>query len=1680
MASSKLKSLEGPDSYTVGWIAALPIERAAAVAILEEKHAEPKGFIRHPNDTNVYTWGRIGDHNVAIASLAAGICGLTSAATTASSLSASLPSIRIGLLVGIGGAIPRPNDDRDIRLGDVVVSQPDGTTGGVCQYDLVKAKTGDRRERKGFLGMPPTVLLKALASIQADHELEDSQIPNILQDMLQANPKMAKRSRQSPGYIHQGVDNDRLFHPSYEHVSSHDCGSCEVAGEIHRDPRHSTDPEIHYGIIASGNTLVKDGISRDRIVADIGENCICFEMEAAGLMNHFPCLVIRGICDYADSHKNDRWQRYASATAAAYAKELLSYVPASEVQEARRALEILQSVEQTVESTKRVTVELKTTLESFKHESRREKIFEWLAAPDPSSNANHARKLRHKGTGSWLLKSPKFQDWVLGTLKHLWLRGIPGCGKTVLSTIVLDHLPKNNNQVVLSFFFDFSETEKQTFDGMLRSLATQLYQGGFDSNALLDSSLKAHSDGQNEPTTETLEFVVRNMLAALENVVIVLDALDESTTRARILSWIHDLFSTPDLSHVQLIYTSREEADFMQHLPGLIGEHCCLTMNSGSIDADIYSYVTEILQQDSRFTDKQLSEDLIAEILHKVGSGGNGMFRWAACQIDSLAGCTSPRAIKDHLNMLPRDLNETYERIIQSIPQDFKEKATRLLQFLLYSEEPLSLQQAVEVIATNFEEEPPHFSIDSRLFRELDILRHCPSLVSVVEIEYFGDLVLVLHLAHFSVMEYLLLQPPFERSNACTTITRTCLSYLRDISGDKWDLTGNFPLALYASGYWLSFAQIAQSSAELVSEIVSFLQDKDVFNRWVFLAELGGGDDWDSYQDLPRGPGLHYASIGGLTAVIRSMTESGADVDAQGRKFGNALQAAVFHGHLDTAQLLIEKGANVNYRGGLFGNALVAACHQGRLDIVRLLLENCADVNLQGGRHGSALNAASKQGHHEIVKMLLDQGADMNTQEQAIPSSTLTLRSALQSACRHGHSSIVQLLLERGARFNPEGGSYGDSLRSACFNGHSEVVQLLLEKRGDVSLRGYDSETSIQAACHGGKENIMGPLPDAVNSTNNNTGDFTRALRAASSQGNDIIVKMLVDAGADVNSLDQNRGTALQVACRNGHERVVKMLLDLGADGNAQNDGSQHPLLISFSSDDQRIFNMLVASGADLSTLVGDYESTLKEACLNGDLVAVEMLLDLRADSNSKDIEFDILLKAADCSDGNAAHTLPVDADEDFNNQDGTEWRRSTIRRVLECISDRENSIEVLLIRLGAAIRNGGKYDASFCPVYPWQQRSLVTALVELGKWVKERCLIDPCATASFGGLWDIVLWLLRQRGEATNTSADDSTPPLSSAILDGYSNVAKLLIHKGMDVNAAHGTAWTPLMAAIYRQPVDMEVFSLLLEKGADASKSTSDGWTPLLLASEKGRPNGVSLLLERCSVDLNHRHSEYGQTALSFAAEMGHEAIVELLLSDARTDTGTPDFLGRTAIFHAARIGRKAVVSALLARLAPANLPDIYGSTPLSAAARLGHVGVVKALLAADAASLSPDYRGRTPLWWAKRSGHTEIFHLLLEYCQRNKVSLANETSPEVITKLQESSSGYCDICLFGVSDDCGRYICPICMGGHLFVCEDCFASGGHCLDQSHGLVRKAGWNAAKRRHRDSIDSLGEYKHF
>ena len=307
------------EEYTVGWVCALSVELAAAQEMLDEEH-DTSSYDAH--DTNLYTCGRIGEHNVVIACLPEGQTGTNSAAAVAVQMKSTFSSTRFGLMVGIGGGVP--SEEADVRLGDVVVSKPHKTHGGVVQYDLGKA-TASGFERTGALNTPPTVLLNAVANVRSKQMRGKSRLLEYLSKLN----SLAHFSREPAGL-------DVLFEAEHKHAGKGaTCVQCSTKHAVHREPR-TQEVVVHHGTIASGNQVIKDAAVREKLSAELG-GVLCFEMEAAGLMNSFPCLVIRGISDYADTHKNGKWQARAAGTAAAYAKELLSVIPATEVMNTRRA-----------------------------------------------------------------------------------------------------------------------------------------------------------------------------------------------------------------------------------------------------------------------------------------------------------------------------------------------------------------------------------------------------------------------------------------------------------------------------------------------------------------------------------------------------------------------------------------------------------------------------------------------------------------------------------------------------------------------------------------------------------------------------------------------------------------------------------------------------------------------------------------------------------------------------------------------------------------------------------------------------------------------------------------------------------------------------------------------------------------------------------------------------------------------------------------------------------------------------------------------------------------------------------------------------------------------------------------------------------------------------------------------
>jgi nucleoside phosphorylase len=318
---------EGKD-YTIGWICAVHTEYVAAQAFLDDEHDSIANTATH--DNNHYTLGRIGHHNVVVAVLPHWQYGLANATAVLKDMVRTFSNLRVVLMVGIGGGVPTRHD---IRLGDVVVGSVGYGNGGVIQHDYGHAFQGKSFKLTGHLNQPPMAVQIAMNALRAKHERKGHNIEDNVRSVLRNEKRMQKKYRRPD------ASSDRLYKVEFVHAGGEGDSCVDVCGDdnlVHRAERADDEdnPAIHYGLIASGNTLMKDASLRDRLATET--DVLCFEMEAAGLMNHFPSLVVRGICDYSDSHKNSEWQGYAALTAAAYAKELLLQMAPSTVEKVER------------------------------------------------------------------------------------------------------------------------------------------------------------------------------------------------------------------------------------------------------------------------------------------------------------------------------------------------------------------------------------------------------------------------------------------------------------------------------------------------------------------------------------------------------------------------------------------------------------------------------------------------------------------------------------------------------------------------------------------------------------------------------------------------------------------------------------------------------------------------------------------------------------------------------------------------------------------------------------------------------------------------------------------------------------------------------------------------------------------------------------------------------------------------------------------------------------------------------------------------------------------------------------------------------------------------------------------------------------------------------------------------
>jgi hypothetical protein len=387
--------------------------------------------------------------------------------------------------------------------------------------------------------------------------------------------------------------------------------------------------------------------------------------------------------------------------------------------------------------------------------------------------------------------------------------------------------------------------------------------------------------------------------------------------------------------------------------------------------------------------------------------------------------------VKNALGSLPATLDETYRRILTEIAKNefVKMQAQSILQWLAFSERPLTLQEVAEAAILKPGDDP--IDPDERLFDPSDVLRICHGLVSlsIEEVVICGKETRcdVVRFAHFSVKEYLMSDRVNDGSASAffisaelahTHIGECCISYLLQIDQPDLlmqDLDDN-PLLQYSAEYWFKHDKVIESGVVPVrtarNRSNKLLSQDSVRLNWLRICDPDPRAKRQQLEKVISGfaPPLYYASMLGLQESTNWLLEKGADVNAQVEWYGTALQAASAEGHVQIVQRLLNKGANINAQGGRYGTslyALRAASAEGHDQIVQRLLDKGANVNAQGGReYGTALQAASDRGHVQIVQQLRDKGADVNAQGGGYGTTLL----AEQAASVRGHDQVVQRL----------------------------------------------------------------------------------------------------------------------------------------------------------------------------------------------------------------------------------------------------------------------------------------------------------------------------------------------------------------------------------------------------------------------------------------------------------------------------------------------------------------------------------------------------------------------------------------------------------------------------------------------------------------------------------------------
>ncbi|CAD6575359.1 MAG: hypothetical protein ASARMPREDX12_007236 [Alectoria sarmentosa] len=811
-------------------------------------------------------------------------------------------------------------------------------------------------------------------------------------------------------------------------------------------------------------------------------------------------------------------------------------------------------------------------LEKRQREENRLRIIVMLQAVDYEAKHRKLQNLRHAGTGEWLFRQAEYVEWKTSNKSaFLCCRGIPGCGKSIIASNLIDNLisavpaPATPASDLIYYYCDHADQRTLQLDRILGSVLKQLFLNHEIAEHVESQILQIYAGGTRSPTDKALSEIFCSVVALRPNICIVFDGLDECEKFVwqAILKIFKHLEATGQ-STVKTFITCVEEGPVAHHLTYFP----CVQVSPTATAEDIGAFVTssislKIENGDLRIRNPQTKHVVISELISKA----NGLFLWVYFQLDELCEACSDAEIRDILRNLPEGLGDTYKRILIKISQSVSKArlAQKMFKWAMVAKRPLHVEEFREAVA--FEADDKSWSKDKIPDQDL-MFECCKGLIIKDEDDQ------TVRFAHQTVQQYLTRGLStedktlfnFSTAEAETFAGQICVTYLL-FSDFETQVTPSPPkITLRNTGVlrpggplWipsvlgitkpifdLPYKLLQQNSSTPASEIdhaehlnqrlaakaripidlrakyrlLPYIIDYwEIHTRWypVSSTELYGPlwrlaiDKTLAFEFRPWGPNQHFGPHGCVGCPSPSTT----DLSSRDLPHISMLHYAAEVGNLPLQLLVRIPNPRQNrnlwhylHHERYHNETFLIACRHGRTEIAKCLMDYFpTDV-----ADGRAVSAAATAGHAGVLQYLLDLDQYSVKQQGDAP---------LLLAAENGHEAVVRILAKAGANPDALDEQTGRTVMElAAMNGHDSVLRALIGRGARP--------------------------PQVINPT-------TTALHLAAANGHVASTRILLESGFPADETVRNRRTALHEAVESGHTAVAEVLLEYGADPFAFN-----------------------------------------------------------------------------------------------------------------------------------------------------------------------------------------------------------------------------------------------------------------------------------------------------------------------------------------------------------------------------------------------------------------------------------------------------------------------------------------------------------------------------------------------